>query len=90
MKKSVQQMLDETMCRPGYVWNDTLKKCLGAGGGGSNVPEPPKPPEVEPPPSNGELPVAPAPPAGNGRGDVRVNGNGVVQRGTSMGKSASI
>jgi len=79
MNKSVQQLMDESMCRPGYVWNDTLKKCLGAGGGGGDVPD------VEPPPSNGELPPAPAPPAGNGRGDVRVNGNGVVQKGTSMG-----
>ena len=78
-------MLDETMCRPGYVWNDTLKRCLAAGGGGA-----PDLPDVEPPPSNGELPPAPAEPVGNGRGDVRVNGNGVVQKGTSMGKSASI
>ena len=80
------------MCRPGYRWNDTLKRCLGAGGGRPiDAPELPDVPEVEPPPSNGELPVAPAPPVGNGRGDVRVNPNGVVQRGTSMGgKGASI
>ena len=71
------------MCRPGYVWNDTLKKCLGAGGGGGG--DMPDVPDVEPPPSNGELPVAPAPPAGNGRGDVRMNPLGVVQKGTSMG-----
>ena len=80
--------MDEQMCRPGYVWNDTLKRCLGAGGGGGDVPDVP---EVEPPPSNGELPVAPAPPVGNGRGEVRVNPNGVVQKGTSMGgKGVSI
>ena len=73
------------MCRPGYVWNDTLKRCLGVGGGG-NMPETPPPPvDVEPPPSNGEIPPAPAQPVGNGRGEVRVNANGVVQRGTSMG-----
>ena len=77
-------MLDETMCRPGYRWNETLKRCLAAGGGGPI--DAPELPDVEPPPSNGELPPAPAPPVGNGRGDVRVNPNGVVQRGTSMGK----
>ena len=33
MHKSVQQMMDEHMCRPGYRWNDTLKRCLAEGGG---------------------------------------------------------
>ena len=31
MDKSVQQMLDEQMCKPGYTWNHTLKRCLAAG-----------------------------------------------------------
>ena len=83
MNKSVQQILDETMCRPGYDWNDTLKRCLAAGGGKAEAP-----PEVDP--VDTANPAAPAKPVGNGRGDVRVNGNGVVQKGTSMGKSASI
>ena len=28
-------MMDERMCRPGYRWNDTLKRCLAAGGVGN-------------------------------------------------------
>ncbi len=30
---SRQEMIDRTMCRPGYRWNETLGKCLAAGGG---------------------------------------------------------
>jgi len=88
MKKSVQQLMDERMCRPGYRWNDTLKRCLGAGGGGGDkAPEPP--PEVDP--IDTADPAAPAPPAATGRGDVRMNANGIVQKGTSMGgKGVSI
>ena len=66
------------MCRPGYRWNDTLKRCLAEGGG---LKEPADP---EPPP--GEKPGVPTQSAG-GRGDVRVNANGVKQTGTAMGKS---
>ena len=77
--------MDEHMCRPGYVWNDTLKKCLGAGGGTKGEPLP----EIDPV-DKGQIPGAPAKPAKGGRGSVRVNGNGVVQTGTSMGKSATI
>ena len=84
MKKSVQQLMDERMCRPGYRWNSTLKRCLGAGGGVStDMPELPADPE--PPP--GEKPGVPAKPAKGGRGDVRVNSNGITQTGTGMGKS---
>ena len=73
------------MCRPGYRWNDTLKRCLGAGGGVGET----KPPEetIVPEP---EQPAAPAKPAKGGRGDVRVNANGIVQKGTGMGKSISL
>ena len=78
MDKSVQKIMDEKMCRPGYVWNDTLKKCLAAG----YV-------EVDKSP-NDEKPGAPAEPVGNGRGDVRVNANGVKQTGTKMGSKVSI
>ena len=67
------------MCRPGYVWNQTLGRCLAAGGGETKEPLP----EVDP--IDTANPAAPAQPAGNGRGDVRVNPNGVVQKGTSMG-----
>ena len=74
--------MDETMCRPGYVWNDTLKRCLGAGGGDpvNEVPTLPEP----------ENPAAPAQPVANGRGSVRVNANGIVQKGTAMGQSIAI
>ena len=72
------------MCRPGYRWNDTLKRCLAAGG-----PAPEKPgADPEPPP--GEKPGVPAEPAKGGRGDVRVNANGVKQTGTAMSKSVSV
>ena len=85
MKKSVQQLLDEKMCRPGYRWNDTLKRCLAMGGGDGEV----KPPEdsIVPEP---EKPAAPAKPAKGGRGDVRVNANGITQKGTGMGKSVAV
>jgi hypothetical protein len=82
MKKSVQQLIDEKMCRPGYRWNDTLKRCLAEGGGVGEV----KPPEESIAPE----PAAPAKPASNGRGEVRVNSGGVKQSGTSMGKSIAI
>ena len=85
MEKSVQQLMDERMCRPGYRWNDTLKRCLAAGGGAGEV----KPPEesIVPEP---EKPGAPAKPAKGGRGDVRVNANGIKQMGTGMGKSVPV
>ena len=75
------------MCRPGYRWNDTLKRCLAAGGGpGTDKPDLPADPE--PPP--GEKPGVPAKPAKGGRGDVRVNANGITQTGTGMGKSVPV
>ena len=80
MNKSAQQLLDEQMCRPGYRWNDTLKKCLGGygGGGEAEIPQPDPVPEPQMPSTN--------PPKG-GRGDVRVNANGVKQTGTKMGNT---
>ena len=85
MEKSVQQLVDERMCRPGYRWNDTLKRCLAMGGGNGEV----KPPEEEIAP-NPQKPGAPAKPAKGGRGDVRVNANGITQTGTGMGKSVPV
>jgi hypothetical protein len=82
MKKSVQQLMDETMCRPGYRWNETLKRCLAMGGGNGE--------EKSPEESIAPEPAAPAKPAKGGRGEVRVNSNGVKQTGTSMGKAVSI
>ena len=82
MDKSVQQLMDERMCRPGYRWNETLQRCLAMGGGAGEV----KPPEESIAPE----PAAPAEPAKGGRGAVRVNGNGVKQVGTAMGKSILI
>ena len=71
------------MCRPGYTWNDTLKRCLAMYGGSSKK-EPL--PEIDPVDKDG----APATPEVNGRGDVRVNANGVKQTGTAMGKGISV
>jgi hypothetical protein len=82
MKKSVQELIDDQMCRPGYRWNDTLKRCLGMGGGVGEI----APPEESIAPE----PAAPAKPAKGGRGAVRVNSSGVKQTGTSMGKSIGI
>ena len=87
MDKSVQQLMDERMCRPGYRWNETLKRCLAMGGGAyTDTPELPADPE--PPP--GVIPGVPAKPAKGGRGDVRVNANGITQIGTGMGKSVPV
>jgi len=85
MEKSVQQLLDEKMCRPGYRWNDTLKRCLAMGGGAGEIKAPEE--SIAPEPGN---PGAPAKPAKGGRGDVRVNANGIQQTGTGMGKSVPI
>jgi hypothetical protein len=82
MNKSVQQLMDEKMCRPGYQWNETLQRCLGMGGGDGEV----KPPKESIAPE----PAAPAKPDKGGRGDVRVNSGGMKQTGTSMGKSILI
>ena len=30
---SRQQRIDKIMCKPGYTWNETIKKCLGPAGG---------------------------------------------------------
>ena len=83
MDKSVQQLIDEKMCRPGYRWNDTLKRCLAEGGGFAETPGD-KPPVENQPPAEG------AKGGKSGRGEVRVNSNGVKQSGTSMGKAVSI
>ena len=35
-KRSRQEKIDKVMCRPGYSWNETLKKCLPPAGYGDN------------------------------------------------------
>ena len=89
MEKSVQQLMDERMCRPGYRWNDTLKRCLAAGGVG-NGEEVGNLPDADAEPQPGTKPGVPAQPAKGGRGDVRVNANGIKQTGTGMGKSVPV
>ena len=46
--RSRQEKIDRIMCKPGYTWNETVKKCLGpAGYGAENVDNPeyqPQPP----------------------------------------------
>ena len=41
-----QAQIDRQMCKPGYTWNETLQRCLGAGGGGDEAPA--SPPKVTP------------------------------------------
>ena len=71
-----------------YRWNDTLKRCLGPAGG-PPIDRPDKP-DADPEPPPGQKPGAPAEPAKGGRGDVRVNANGIKQMGTGMGKSIPV
>jgi hypothetical protein len=41
-KRSRQEMINKVMCKPGYTWNETVKRCLGpAGGGDISIPENP-------------------------------------------------
>ena len=100
MEKSVQQLMDERMCRPGYRWNDTLKRCLAAGGLGDTgveLPEfdaggEPRPGEKPGVPTEpiAENPAAPPKAAKGGRGSKRVNAAGIQQVGTQMGAKVSI
>ena len=93
MNKSVQQLLDEQMCKPGYTWNDTLKRCLGYGGGAGEIPLPAPQvpdtgnPETEPgvKPKKGKKPGA-----GPARNQSRTSATGMKQTGTAMGMSMSI
>jgi len=93
MKKSAQQLMDERMCRPGYRWNDTLKRCIGAFGpieieeGNTDAPKVPPVPEAVPidTPS-----VNKAQGKSGGRGNMRMNANGIIQAGTKMGNSLKI
>ena len=88
------------MCRPGYRWNDTLKRCLGPGELRRGNPELPEfPADPEPPPGEkpgvpaepvGENPGAPPKAAKGGRGSKRVNAAGIQQVGTQMGAKVSI
>ena len=85
-----QQFMDETMCRPGYQWmGKPINRCVAAGDG-----RPVKDPvnEITDPEviANEENTAAPAKRVANGRGSVRVNVNGIVQKGTAMGQSITI
>ncbi len=42
---SRQELIDRKMCRPGYRWNQTLGRCLAAGGGETLGEDPVKPQE---------------------------------------------
>ena len=75
MRKSQQQLLDERMCKPGYTWNHTLKRCVGASAGsGTDDPASEQPP----------APPMPDDSAGSGRNAPKTNANGVQQSGTKM------
>jgi len=44
-----QAQIDKMMCKPGYTWNETLQRCLGAGGGSAVDDSPPaSPPKPTP------------------------------------------
>ncbi len=46
---SRQAKIDKMMCKPGYTWNETLQRCLGAyGGGGNDAPTIPETPAETP------------------------------------------
>jgi len=40
-----QAQIDKMMCKPGYTWNETLQRCLGAGGGSAVDDSPPAAPQ---------------------------------------------
>ena len=51
LEMSRQEQIDRTMCRPGYTWNETLQKCIGAYAPpreNPDTPAPPPPPPVTP------------------------------------------
>lgn len=81
------------MCRPGYRWNDTLKRCIGASGpieieeDTTDIPKVPPVPEAVPV----DAPTVSKPQGkSGGRGNKRVNANGIIQAGTKMGNSLKI
>ena len=39
-----QAQIDRQMCKPGYTWNETLQRCLGAGGAVNTDPASPQKP----------------------------------------------
>ena len=91
MDKSYQELLDKHMCKPGYVWNDTLKRCLAAGSPEMKG-DVPAPPELEEPVSEQD-PVKPKgkkPGAGPARSQSRTSATGMKQTGTAMGMSMPI
>lgn len=45
MKRSRQEKIDKIMCKPGYTWNETVKRCLGPAGGGQKAPDTPEIPQ---------------------------------------------
>lgn len=93
MKKSEQQRKDEEKCRPGYRWNDTLERCIGAYGPieieEGNTDAPKVPPVPEPVPVDTPT-VSKAQGKSGGRGNMRRNANGIIQVGTKMGNSLKI
>ena len=54
MQISRQEQIDKMMCKPGYTWNETLGRCLGAYAGPADDPDmgTPKPPAKKPTPDD--------------------------------------
>ncbi len=42
-KRSRQEMVNRVMCKPGYTWNETVKRCLGPAGRGDDISIPENP-----------------------------------------------
>lgn len=60
MERNRQEMINRVMCKPGYTWNETVRRCLGPAGGGNDGPEitiPENPGAPQSPPSNGAEPA---------------------------------
>lgn len=62
LKKSRQEMIDKAMCKPGYTWNETLKRCLPAYAGELRVIGIPEQPSENPVPEVIEMPESEMPP----------------------------
>lgn len=62
LKRSRQEMIDKAMCKPGYTWNETLKRCLPAYVGDmDNVIEIPEQPIEKPVPETIAMPESEMP-----------------------------
>ena len=50
LEMSRQEQIDRMMCKPGYTWNETLQRCIGAYAPPKENPDTPPAPEPQPTP----------------------------------------